>query len=138
MAVICTLPGRERRIRDAENGLCWRSTAVNAYNDDGRRVGHLTDRRERSRERRRESLSSPRGERHRDITHRSAVAGCAVTRARAAARRDAPFWPNFQRATPYKTVTGARYQQVMPKEKDTPSSGIVERLPWALSTTTLI
>lgn len=76
----------------------------------------------------------------RDITHRSVVGECAVERAprRVATRAAAPLQLDLQRATPYKTVTGARYQQVMPKEEDTPSSGIVERLPWVLPPTTVI
>lgn len=75
-----------------------------------------------------------------DITHRSVVGECAVESAsrRVATRAAAPLRLHFQRATPYKTVTGARYQQVMPKEEDTPSSGIVERLPWVLLPTTVI
>jgi len=45
-------------------------------------------------------------------------------------RRRATLATDFQCATPYKTVTGVttRYQQVMPKEEDTPSSGISSRI----------
>lgn len=112
-AVICTLPGRDR---------CTRYAAESA---DKWRRRRITDRRERRRRRLRpgEPLSSlgerreaPRYNTHIDLP-------LAASAHWPGARRCA----GFQRATPYKTVTGvtARYQQVMPKkEEDTPSSGI--------------